>query len=104
MQYQSLIKVTFGCIDFLVVKGFDNLEIETEIDDPEKTEIDDPEKNLWIRDSQITLKNESSFIDPNDESMQDLTPNASQNVIPRFFNPFGKLVHTKSLSDNIIVR
>jgi hypothetical protein len=91
-----LIKVTFACIDYLVVKGFNNLEIETE--------IDDPEKNLWIRDSQITLKNESSFIDPNDESIQDLTPNASQNVIPRFFNPFGKHVHTKSLCDNIIVR
>lgn len=51
-----------------------------------------------LRDSQITLKNESSFID-----QSDLNPNASENNIPKFYHRLGKSEHTKSTCDKIIV-
>lgn len=66
------------------------------LDGLDKLEINQLDRDL--RDSQITLQNEP-LIDHSDVIIEDLSPNA----IPRFFNRLGKVVHTKSDCDKIIV-
>jgi hypothetical protein len=56
-----------------------------------------------IRDSQATLQNELSFVEIADLPVEDLTPNAVEDVIPKFYHRLGKSIHTKASCDKILV-
>lgn len=64
---------------------------------------DVPSRDSNVRDSQITLHNEASYVELNGVEIEVLTPKASENIIPKFYHPFGNSQHTKAACQTIMV-